>query len=256
MEEPEYSVGELAQHSGVTVRTLHHYDALGLLVPSARTDAGYRVYAQADVQRLADILTYRACGIPLGRISALLDADGAGRAALLRQALELLEERTQALVHQREVLLRELEAEEMGMARDPHEKFGVLGDFDPSEYEQEAAERWGETDAFRESQRRTSRYTAEDWLRERTQVQAINEELASCLDAGLPATDERTMAAAEAHRRHIDTWFYPCSYDMQTGLADMYVTDERFTQTYEKVRPGLAAYVRDAIWANAVRNAG
>lgn len=255
MEARTYSVSELAQASGVTVRTLHHYDQVGLLVPSRRSDAGYRLYSEQDAQRLADVLTYRSCGVPLARIGALLDADGTDRRVALRRQLALLDERADVLARQRATLLRELEEQDMGITLDPQDRFEAFGDFDPTEYEQEAEERWGDTDAYRESQRRVASYTKDDWLRERAEVAAIEAELSACLDAGLPADSPRAKAAAEAHRQHIDTWFYPCSYEMQTGLADMYVADERFARHYDDVRPGLAAYVRAAIWANAVERA-
>lgn len=124
------------------------------------------------------------------------------------------------------------------------------------EYADEARARWGDTDAFRESHRRTSTYTKQDWQRLGEEAAGVDEEFAACLQEGLPAGSPRAMAAAEAHRQHIGTWFYPCSYEMQTGLADMYVADERFTDRYEAISPGLARYVRDAIWANAVAKAG
>lgn len=255
MEARTYTVSELAQASGVTVRTLHHYDELGLLVPSRRTDAGYRLYSEQDARRLGDVLTYRACGVPLAQIAALLEADGTDRTRVLRRQLALLDDRADALAQQRAALLKELEAQDMGITLDPQDRFEVFGDVDPMAYEQEAAERWGDTDAYRESRRRVAGYTKEDWRREQAEVAAVEAELAACLDAGLPADSARAMAAAEAHRQHIDTWFYPCSYDIQTGLADMYVADERFARHYDDIRPGLVAYVRAAIWANAVERA-
>lgn len=255
MEEGTYTVSELARASGVTVRTLHHYDRLGVLTPSARTGSGYRLYSAADASRLADVLAYRACGVPLAQIPALLDADAGDRAAALRRQLAALDERAGALRRQREALAAALQLHERGIAMGTGERFEAFGDFDPAEYEREAEERWGDTDAYRESKRRTSAYTAADWERITAESRGIEDELASCLDAGLPAESERARAAAEAHRRHIDTWFYPCSYELQTGLADMYVADERFARHYEDVRPGLAEYVRAAIWANAVAQA-
>lgn len=250
-----YSVSELARASGVTVRTLHHYDAIGLLAPSGRSEAGYRVYSEADARRLADVLTYRACGVPLAEIAGLLAASGDDRRTLLERQLALLDERGDAIARQRDVLMRELEDLTMGTTPDPRDRFVAFGDFDPAEYEQEAAERWGETEAYRESTRRTSRYTDEDWRRERAESEAVETEFAACLDAGLGATDARAKAAAERHRQHIDLWFYPCSYELQCGLADMYLADERFTRHYEQIRPGLAAYVNAAIWANATDQA-
>ncbi len=87
------------------------------------------------------------------------------------------------------------------------------------------------------------------WARSRRRSR---QELAACLREGLPSDGERARAAAERHRLHIDTWFYPCSHDMQVGLADMYVADPRFRARYDDIEGGLAEYVHDAIVANAL----
>ena len=247
-----YTVSELARRCGTTVRTLHHYDEIGLLVPTGRSDAGYRLYSGADVERLGHVLAYRACGVPLGEIPAFLDDAGADRATHLARQLALLDDRVRDLEGKRAILRRALEAWEMGINLDPEEFLEVFGDHDPTAHAAEAEERWGSTEPYAESRRRTSSYTKADWQRLRAEGEAIEVELAACLDAGLPPDDARAKAAAEAHRRHIDTWFYPCSYDMQVGLADMYVADPRFAAHYDDRRTGLAVYVRDAILANAL----
>jgi MerR family transcriptional regulator, thiopeptide resistance regulator len=253
MDEPTtYSVGDLARLSGVTVRTLHHYDRIGLLVPSARSTAGYREYSTDDAARLGQILAYRACGLELAEITVVLAAAGIDRSEHLRRQLGLLDQRMAVLTEQRRVLATTLEAMDMGIGLDPEEMLEVFGDHDPRAHADEARERWGDTDAYRESHRRTSAYTKEDWLRMRAQADAVETELEACLVDGEPADGERAKAAAEAHRRHIDTWFYPCSYDMQVGLADMYVQDPRFRKHYDDRHVGLADYVHDAIMANAL----
>jgi hypothetical protein len=156
------------------------------------------------------------------------------------------------LVEQRRVLAATLEANEMGISLGPEEMLEVFGEHDPTQHAQETRDRWGDTDAYRESHRRTSSYTKQDWLRIREEAAAVEAELAACLSAGEPADGARAKAAAEAHRQHIDEWFYSCSYEMQSGLADMYVADPRFRAHYDAIRPGLAEYVRDAIIANAL----
>lgn len=246
------SIGRLAEMSGVTVRTLHHYDAIGLLSPSGRTSSGYREYSRADAQRLAQIVAYRAGGLALGEIRVALDAAGTPLVEHLRRQLALLDDRTAELAVQRAALTRALEASEMGINLEPEEILEVFGESDPRAYAAEAEERWGETDTYRESHRRTSTYTKGDWLRLGEESERIEAEFADCLVGGLPAEDKRAMAAAEAHRLHIDTWFYPCSHDMQVALADMYVSDPRFAQHYDTRATGLAEYVRDAILANAI----
>ncbi len=137
------------------------------------------------------------------------------------------------------------------MRRD--DMFEVFGDFDPAEHEAEAEERWGDTDAYRESARRARRYTKDDWTRFKAESDAVNEAIATLLDDGVPPDDPRAMDAVERHRLLIDRWFYPCPHEMHVQLGRMYVTDARFTATYEKVRAGMAQYLSDAIAANAAR---
>lgn len=247
-----WSVGDLAALSGVTVRTLHHYDEIGLLVPSDRSLAGYRQYDEGDVERLQQIVAYRACGLSLAEIAETLNATGVEREDHLRRQIAMLDTQLDDLARKRRMLTRELEARAMGINLNPQEIFEVFGDFDPTEHAAEAEERWGETDAYRESMRRTSSYTKEDWLRIKAEGEANIVEFAACFDEGVPAEDPRAMAAAEQHRLGIDSAYYPCSYEMHVGLGDMYVADPRFTKTYDDVRPGLASYIRDAIIANAL----
>lgn len=140
----------------------------------------------------------------------------------------------------------------MGVNLTPEEMQDVFGDHDPTQYQEEAEQRWGDTDAYRESHRRTNAYSKDDWARLGAESEANELAFLAAMQAGLPPESNEAKAAAERHRLHIDTWFYPCSHEMQTGLAEMYVMDERFTAHYDKRAPGLAVYVRDAIIANAL----
>ena len=142
----------------------------------------------------------------------------------------------------------------MGFSLTPEEMLEVFGDHDPAEHAAEAEERWGDTDAYRESQRRVASYTKQDWLRLREEVSQIESELAAALRSGQPATSEAAMDAAERHRLHIDRSFYPCAHEMHRALGQMYVDDARFAKHYEDIADGLSVYVRDAIAANADRN--
>ena len=249
-----HSIGEVARLSGVTVRTLHHYDSIGLLVPSGRTHSGYREYSVHDVERLQQIVAYRACGLSLTDIADVLATTGDERTQHLARQVALLDARVAEITRQRDALAKALEARQMGITLDPQEYFEVFGDEDPRQHADETHQRWGDTDAYAESNRRTSAYTKEDWLRVRAEQEAVASELAACLTAGLPADGQRAMAAAEAHRQHISHSYYACSYEIHVGLADMYVADPRFTAHYEDRAPGLAEYVRSAIYANALRH--
>jgi DNA-binding transcriptional MerR regulator len=249
-----YSVGQVAGFAGVTVRMLHHYDGIGLLVPSERSHAGHRRYSDADLDRLQQILFYRELGFPLDEVAALLDDPDADPRAHLRRQHDLLTARIEKLQKMAAAVEHAMEARKMGIDLTPEEKFEVFGDFDPDQYEDEVRERWGNTEAYRQSRERTASYTKEDWKRATEQFDAIHRRMADLMAAGTPADSEEAMDTAEEHRRFISGTYYDCSHEMHTCLGEMYVSDPRFTATYDKIRPGLAVYLRDAIAANTARH--
>jgi DNA-binding transcriptional MerR regulator len=247
-----YSIGDTAALANVSVRTLHHYDEIGLLRPSSRTAAGHRRYSAADLHRLREIVFYRELDFGLDEVAAMLADPGAGTEQHLRSQHRMLRER----VARGQLLLRalekEMEARQMGISLTPEEQFELFGtDQLSGEWADEARERWGDTDAYQESQRRTTSYPKDDWARLKAESDAGLAAFRDALRAGLPATGPEAMALAESHRGFLNRWFYDCGYDMHRGLAQMYVADERFSAVYDAVAPGLARYVHDAIIANA-----
>lgn len=248
------TVGDVARLARISVRALHHYDAIGLLSPSARSEGGYRLYDDADLGRLQRILGYRELGFDLAAIRELLE-DGDELTHLRRQAA-LLDRRLARLGAMRAALRTTMEARTMGVTLSPEETLEVFGDDDPTGYAEEAEARWGDTDAWRQSRARTRRYDKDDWVRIKAAGDAIEARFATAFAAGEPATAERAMDVAEAHRAHIDGTFYDCSHAMHVSLAELFVTDPRFEDHYERRAEGLAAYVADAIRANAARQAG
>ncbi len=247
-----YSVGEVADLAGVTVRTLHHYGQIGLLVPAGRSGAGYRMYSDADLERLQQILFYRELGFSLDNILAMLTRPGATTGAHLRRQHELLQQRISRLTEMVAAVEKEMEAHTMGIQLTPEEKFEVFGEKYSEDYEAEAQERWGDTDAWKQSQSRTAKLTKQDWIAIKEAGDDLNRRLAAEMSSGSAPDSEVAMDLAEEHRLSIEQ-FYDCSYDMHRGLGDMYLADERFTRTYEDVAPGLAQWLRDAIHANADR---
>jgi len=234
--------------TGVTVRTLHHYDEIGLLAPSGRSEAGYRLYAYADLARLQEILVWRALGFSLGEIQALLDDPAYDRIGALRRQRELVQRESERLGGLCNALDSAIEAEEKGTTM---QESAMFDGFDPAAYEDEVRERWGDTDAYRESTRRAASYRDAEWQAIRAEWDEIVAELAAAQAAGAPADGARAMAAAERHRQHISRWFYDCPPAMHRGLGTMSAADPRFASNYDKVAPGLSAYVRDAFSANA-----
>ncbi|MFF6997839.1 MerR family transcriptional regulator [Streptomyces sp. NPDC008313] len=249
-----YSVGQVARFAGVTVRTLHHYDEIGLLVPGERSHAGHRRYGDGDLDRLQQILFYRELGFPLDEVAALLDDPDADPRAQLRRQHSLLTARIEKLQRMAAAVEHAMEARTMGINLTPEEKFEVFGGKDPEEHAEEAERRWGGTQEYAESQRRAARYTKEDWKRIQAEVDSWGERYGALMEAGEPPAGERAMDLAEEHRQHITTWYYTCAYAMHRCLGEMYVADERFKEYYDSLRPGLAEHLRDAIAANADRH--
>ncbi|WP_433784359.1 MerR family transcriptional regulator [Actinomycetospora sp. CA-101289] len=249
-----WTVGQVAERSGVTVRTLHHYDEIGLLRPSRRSASGYRLYTDEDLVRLQHVVVYRRLGFALEEVAVLLDDPGADVAAHLRRQRAAVMSRLDELGELVTAIDRALEAEVSGMQLTPEEQRELFGEDFKEEYQEEARERWGDTEAWRQSQERTSRYTKADWQAIKAEADGINARFVEALQAGEPADSPSAMDAAEDHRRHITRWFYDCPAEMHANISEMYVSDPRFTKTYEDMAPGLAQYVHDAVHANAARS--
>ncbi|WP_052423383.1 TipAS antibiotic-recognition domain-containing protein [Nonomuraea candida] len=134
------------------------------------------------------------------------------------------------------------------------ERAELFGGFDPDAHAAEAERRWGGTDAWADAQRRSASYTKEDWKRFLAEAGTISTRMADAMRSGAPADGDLAMDLAEEHRAHISRWCYECTYEIHRGLGDLYVTDPRFTSAFDDTAPGLAAYFRTAITANALRH--
>jgi len=248
--ETAMTVGEVARLAGLTVRTLHHYDEIGLVVPGGRSDAGYRLYGRPEVERLQEVLFFRELGFGLDEIKEIVSRSGYHRTGALLRQRELLESRAERLLAMIDSVDTVIEAERQGMDLDNEEMLEVFGDFDPAQHQAEAEERWGDRDAYAESARRTAGYTKQDWEQMGGEADDINQAMLALKDAGVAADSPEAMAVAERHRAHISKWFYECSPQIHSGLGAMYVADPRFTANIDKAGEGLAQYLSDAIAAN------
>jgi MerR family transcriptional regulator, thiopeptide resistance regulator len=249
-----FQVKEVARIASVSVRALHHYDEIGLLVPKGRTQAGYRLYDENDLLRLQQIVIGRALGLPLEGIRRSLDdPEFDQRKALLAQKQQLQErnQQTTRMILAVEAALAVLDAKGTGDAMDMKE---IFDGFDSSLYEEEGKQRWGNGDAYKESQRRTKKYSEEDWKKVGAEQAAIYADAAVAKAAGKKPSDDDVMDIAERHRLSIDRWFYPCSVVMHLGLADMYESDQRFSANIDKHGPGLTMFLVETIRANGRRH--
>ena len=180
-------------------------------------------------------------------------ADSAHAEATLRDA----HDRIVAQIHRLEAiaasLVRALEEPTNGEPMTPEEKLSVFGDFDPDEHAEEAAERWGDTDAFAESTARTASYTKADWETINAEMSDIYARLISLRTAGVPAASDDAAALVDEHRAHITRWYYYCSPQIHEGLGQMYTADPLFTDNIDKAGEGLADYLSEAIAARYAR---
>ena len=248
------NVGEVAALAGVTVRTLHHYDRIGLLSPSGRTAAGYRQYAPADLDRLHQVLLYRELGFPLEEVATLLDDPSADPEAHLRRQHRLLRDRLERTSGMVAAVEKEMEARAMGISLTPEERFEVFGENDPAQYDAEVRGALGRDRRVRSSpsgrRRRTPRTTG---CGSRRRAPTSSGASPPRCGPACPRTPTEAMDLAEEHRQQITRNFYDCPPEMHAGLGRMYVEDERFTAHYEEIAPGLAQYVSTAVQANAAR---
>jgi DNA-binding transcriptional MerR regulator len=253
---PEWTVGPAARLVGTTVRTLHHYDAVGLVTPSGRTPAGYRTYTEADLDRLRHAMVWRELGFPLERIPELLDAAPADRASRLLEQVAAVSERIDRLQRVRAALEEEVRAVTGGLPLTQEDKRELFGDEwteHEAEWDREWQDRWGDTEAGRQSRERTSRYGKADWERIKAEGEAVEQRFVALMRAGEPADGEAATAVAEEARLLNSRWFVDMSGEMQAGLGRMFVEDPRFAAYFDRRAEGLAAYVSAAYVANGER---
>jgi len=234
---------------------LHHYEQIGLLIPSDRSSTGYRLYSESDLDRLTRILYYRELGFPLEDIATLLtdSATDADVGEHLERQHKLLTERLHRLQAMVASIEREMEATMTGNQLTPEEKLEIFGaDYDPA-WESEAEQRWGSTDAWKQSQERTRKFSKDDWRRMKAEGDTWNEHIVAAFTSGVAPDSEQAMDLAEQHRQMVQRT-YDCTYTMHRQLADMFLADERYGATYEKLATGLTQWVHDAIHANADRH--
>jgi MerR family transcriptional regulator, thiopeptide resistance regulator len=244
------TVGTVATLTGVSVRTLHHYDHIGLVVPSVRTPSGYRGYTDADIERLHLVLVYRSVGLQLDEIRTLLDDEGADVLAHLTRQHALLLERADRLQHTIKAVEELMNAHRRGIQLSAEEQIEIFGTTAfKEEYAVEAQQRWGDTEAWRQSQQRVSSFSKQDWIDIQAENAALLEALAKAKRSGVAPGSAAANALAERHRASIER-HYECGDDMHRNLVEMYLADERFTRYYDDVEPGLAQFVHDIVVAN------
>lgn len=234
------TVHEVSKITGVSVRTLHHYDAIGLLKPAKVTDAGYRLYDDTSLSRLQHILLFRELQFPLKEIKEILDSPHFDPSEALAQQIKLLELQYQ---HIGKLISYAREIQKKGSLE---VNFNVFDTSELETYKAEAKEKWGNTTAYREYIEKTKNRTTKDFADNADQFMGIFAELGT-LKEGSPAS-ETAQSKIKALQDFITEHYYTCTDEILSGLGEMYVGDERMKGNIDKAGgEGTAVFVREAI---------
>ncbi|MCQ6561993.1 MerR family transcriptional regulator [Paenibacillus mendelii] len=242
-----YKVKDVAALAGVSVRTLHHYDEIGLVVPESVTTGGHRLYSAHSLERLQQVLFFKEIGFSLEEIKAVLDSPGFDRKHALTAHKELLEQKKRRLEEIIETVSQTIQSLDGGKAMSRDDMFNGFDmkaiEEHKTKYAAEARQKYG--DAYEATERRTNKYTKDDWARIHAENEASNAKIIAAMDRG--PSDPQVQEGVGELRSHITRYYYDCTLDIFRGLADLYVDDPRFTANIDKNKPGYAAFLREAM---------
>ncbi|MCS0787831.1 MerR family transcriptional regulator [Cytobacillus pseudoceanisediminis] len=245
----EYTVQKLAQMAGVSSRTLRYYDEIGILKPARTNSSGYRIYGQQEVDRLQQILFYRELGISLDQIKEIITAPAFNAADALKEHREkLLEKRKQLdlLITNVEKTIASAEGRTTMSDKEKFEGFKKkMIEDNEEQYGKEIREKYGD-ETVEKSNAKLMNMTQEEHEAVTKLAEEVNTTLAEAMQTGDPAGG-LAQKAADLHKQWITFYWSEYSKEAHAGLAEMYVADERFKAYYDKIRPGAAEFLRDAI---------
>ncbi|HMR01590.1 MAG TPA: MerR family transcriptional regulator [Candidatus Gracilibacteria bacterium] len=239
-----YTVRQLAKMAHVSVRTLHHYDDIGLLRPSFVGENGYRYYEQKELLQLQQILFFRELEFSLQDIAEIMSAPDFNLVEALMEQEKMLRLKRERLDQILITLSQTLTTMKKKKNVEDQSLYDGLSTKKLEEYQEEAKLRWGKTDAWKQSQERLKNWSKDDMKRIQEEGKAILAKIADVMDKG--PRDEGVQKLVEEYLQHMNR-FYDCSKMMFRNLGTMYSEDERFAAYYEKIAPGLAAFMTEAI---------
>ncbi|MEV6288653.1 MerR family transcriptional regulator [Kribbella sp. NPDC051770] len=242
------TIGGAAELVGISVRTLHHWDAIGLVVPSGRTSAGYRVYSAADIARIHRVLVYRELGIALSDIAQVLDDPTADPQEHLRRQRTELSTQIDRLQAMLKAVDRMLDAGGKGIELTPEQQSEIFGATWRTEWVDEAEERWSGTPQWDQYAVRAAERTVADWQDLTAGVEAFNADLAAAFREDVAAGSPAANALAERHRETIAQHF-DCTHAMQVCMVRSFTPEY-----YDHLEPGLTAWLQSIVDANASAN--
>lgn len=243
-----YTVNQLSKLASISVRTLHYYDEIGLLKPAQTLENGYRQYGEEELLKLQQILFFRELDFSLEEIQRILASPNFNRLEALRDQrnlIELKKKRLNRLIATIDKTIQKLNNE---ITMNDQDLYGGLSDEQQKKYAEEAKQRWGHTDAYKESMKRYAKMSKDDLKKIQEEGHKLMLEIVANMDKG--ATSPEVQKLIARHYDGLRTWYEP-NLEMYRGLANMYVDDSRFAAFYEKYAPGLAVFMRDAMLAYA-----
>lgn len=245
----EYTVQQLAKTAGISSRTLRYYDEIGLLKPARLTSSGYRIYGPKEVDRLQQILFFRELGVGLEQIREIInDPSFDSLTALREHRVKLLEKKQQLelLINNVEKTIAQYEGRIIMTDQEKFEGFKQkLIDENEAKYGKEVREKYGD-EAVDKSYRKMKEMTQEQYAEFEKLGQMVLDTLKEAMAAGDPAS-ELAQKAADLHRQWLCFTWDNYSKEAHAGLAQMYVNDERFAAYYDRIKPGAAKFLRDAV---------
>lgn len=247
------TVGRTARLVGVSVRTLHHWDETGLVHPSGRTPAGYRVYSGTDVSRIHRVLVYRELGFSLADIGQILDDPHTDMTDHLRRQHAALTERITRLQRMVDAVDHMLEAAQTGIQLTPQQQVDIFGDDWRPEWVEEARQRWQGTTQWEQYSQRAAALAASDWHQVAADTHEFETDLTAAKRRGVAPGSAEANALAERHRDLMSTYF-DCTHEMQVCMGRMFVEDDGFAAHYDKDESGVAVWFQEVLCANAAAN--
>lgn len=239
-------IREFANLTGVSVRTLHFYDEIGLLKPSSVDEQnGYRFYDEYSLTRMQEILFYRELDFPLKEIGLILSSPDYDKQNALKKQKHLLKLKKDRIERIISALDGAMKGETVNMAAFDNSEFEAKRE----EYAKEAKKRWGETTAYKESTEKAADYSSEMWKQVNSAMDERISEFADCKRNGLDPDSKEAQALVKKWRDFITEYYYTCTEEILAGLGKMYTADERFLKNIDRHGDGTARFMSDAIKA-------
>lgn len=239
-------IREFAKLTGVSVRTLHFYDEIGLLKPSSVDEQnGYRFYDEYALTRMQEILFYRELDFPLKEIRMMVSSPDYDKQNALKEQKHLLTLKKERLERLISALDGAMKGEMVNMNVFDNSEFEAKRE----EYAKEAREKWGDTAAYQESEKKTADYSADRWKQVNAAMDERIAEFANCKRKSFAPDSREAQALAKRWQDYITENYYTCTKEILAGLAEMYVADERFRSNIDRHGDGTAQFMSDAIKA-------